>query len=485
MVPSPPRGVNRSNQSHDSPASPSGLSLLQVLRLGLFQGCLGTMAVVFAGLLNRIMLTELAFPGLLVGGALAFEQLVAPSRVLFGQISDARPWQGRYRVPYVVTGSIFYCLIAVLSIPLIFFVGHAIATDNSRAFWGGATALCGLFALFGLAVAMATTPYLALVIDRTTEKERPRAVGIIWCMLTVGIIVGAVCISITLQSVDGVTDPAVLQPALQRFMIQLAVVVVALTIVACWGMEPRGGSRSGNRNPEQAMTLPRTWALLTSSRQTFVFFGFLVLFALGVFLQDPILESYGADVFGLPISQSTILNALWGTGTLLGLLLAGFLITPRLGKMASSRLGCQLTTFSLALLFLAGCTGRVTVLQVVMVLFGLAAGIATNATLSLMLDLTLPEAAGTFVGAWALAQALSRALGKLMGGGLLDLGHAVIPDGLGSTWLPPAFPAYGFVLFIEVLVMAAATWSLGAVRVHQFRGDTAGTLAKVLALELD
>ncbi|MCY4360465.1 MAG: PucC family protein, partial [Cyanobacteria bacterium MAG APA_bin_95] len=98
------------------------------------------MAVVFAGLLNRIMLTELAFPGLLVGGALAFEQLVAPSRVLFGQISDAKAFQGRHRVPYVVTGSVFYCLIAVLSVPLIFFVGHAIATDDSRAFWGGATA---------------------------------------------------------------------------------------------------------------------------------------------------------------------------------------------------------------------------------------------------------------------------------------------------------------------------------------------------------
>ena len=88
------------------------------------------MAVVFAGLLNRIMLTELAFPGLLVGGALAFEQLVAPSRVLFGQISDAKPFQGRYRVPYILTGAAFYCLIAVLSIPLIFFVGNAIDTGQ-------------------------------------------------------------------------------------------------------------------------------------------------------------------------------------------------------------------------------------------------------------------------------------------------------------------------------------------------------------------
>ena len=33
---------------------------------------------------------------LLVGGALAFEQFVAPARVLFGQISDAHPLWGRF-----------------------------------------------------------------------------------------------------------------------------------------------------------------------------------------------------------------------------------------------------------------------------------------------------------------------------------------------------------------------------------------------------
>ena len=39
-------------------------------------------------MLNRVMISELAFPALLVGGALAFEQLMAPARVVFGQISD-------------------------------------------------------------------------------------------------------------------------------------------------------------------------------------------------------------------------------------------------------------------------------------------------------------------------------------------------------------------------------------------------------------
>ena len=226
------------------------------------------------------------------------------------------------------------------------------------------------------------------------------------------------------------------------------------------------------------ITLKRAWQLLKSSRQILIFFSFLMLFTLGLFMQDPLLESYGADVFGLPISQSTILNALWGMGTLVGLLLAGFLVTPRIGKMASARLGCQLILVSLLLLIAVGFKGEVLLLQIVMVLFGLAAGIATNAALSLMLDLTLPTAAATFVGAWGLAQALSRALGKLLGGGLLDLGRVLIPG-------DAAFPAYAFVLFIEALVMVAALAVLKLVSVRQFRSDTQTRLSSVLVAELD
>ena len=207
------------------------------MRLGLFQGCLGCLAVIFSGLLNRIMLSELGFPGLLVGGALAFEQFVAPSRVLFGQISDAHPLASRHRVPYVLIGTAAFCLLAVLSVPLIFQVGRLLQDGSQPGLALGIAALCGLFALYGLAISLATTPYLALVIDRTSEQERPRAVGIIWCMLTVGIVIGAVAIGVSLRSLDGVSDPLVLQEALSRFMTIVAAAVMLLTVVATWGME--------------------------------------------------------------------------------------------------------------------------------------------------------------------------------------------------------------------------------------------------------
>ncbi len=436
--------------------------------------------MIFSGLINRVMLSELGFPGLLVGGALAFEQFVAPSRVLFGQISDAHPLAGRRRVPYVLLGSAAFCLLAVVSVPLTFHVGRLFAAGSQPELALGIAGLCGLYALYGLAVSLATTPYLALVIDRTEEQERSRAVGIIWCMLTVGIVVGAIAISISLRSLDGISDPALLEPVLLRFMIVVAAVVWMLTLLAVWGMEPVQLDRdpSSDQPREDSVTLVQAWSLITSSRQVLVFFLFLVLFTLGLFLQDPVLESYGAQVFGMPIAATTQLNAFWGVGTLAGLLLAGVWIVPRLGKLATARLGCQLIVASLLLLLLCGLSPSVPLLKLVLLLFGIAAGIATNSALCLMLDLTLPQATGTFVGVWGLAQALSRAMGKLIGGGLYDLGRLLPLD--SGPYLP-----FALVLAVEALVALAALLLLERVNVRQFREDTDLGLRRILALELE
>jgi BCD family chlorophyll transporter-like MFS transporter len=429
------------------------------------------------------MISELAFPGLLVGGALAFEQFVAPSRIWFGQMSDSRPIGGRHRLPYIWLGTLLFCGLAVVSVPLIFHVADLLREGSRGALFGGISALCGLFAAYGLAISLASTPYLALVIDRTTEQERPRAVGLIWCLLTVGIVLGAIAISLSLRGLDGVTDPSRLREVLFGFMGRAVLVVLALTVVATLGMEPRSLSpRQRLSARDDGPTLSQAWVLITSSRQVLVFFSFLVLFTLGLFLQDPILESYGGEVFGMPIAATASLNAIWGIGTLLGLLCGGLWIVPTLGKFSAARLGCRLIVTTLLLLLLVGATGQVPLLQAVMLLFGLAAGIATNSALVLMLDLTLPQAAGTFVGVWGLAQALSRALGKVFGGGLLDLGRA-----LQNRWfpsIPSAFPAYALVLGVEILVALAALFMLSRVNLQQFREDTARSLNKVIAMEL-
>lgn len=436
--------------------------------------------MIFAGLLNRVMLSELGFPGLLVGGALAFEQFMAPARILFGQVSDAHPLAGRHRTPYIWLGTALFSALAVLAIPLIFRLHEAFASGSPWSIGLGIAALCGLFAAYGLAISLASTPYLALVIDLTEDEERPRAVGLIWCLLTVGIVAGAIATALSLRGLDGVSDPAQLQPALQVFMLRVAAVVLLLTVVATWGQEPANDSAAGlsrAADREDAISMRAAWSLITSSRQVLVFFAFLLAFTLALFLQDPILESYGAEVFAMPIAATASLSGVWGVGTLLGLLLAGFWLVPRLGKFACARLGCQLILASLLLLVLAGIPARTDLLQLVMFLFGLASGIGTNSTLVLMLDLTLPEAAGTFVGVWGLAQALSRALGKLLGGGLLDVARRALPGAL-------PYLHFATVFLLEAALAVLALQLLSRLNLRQFREDTGRSLDRVLAAEL-
>jgi len=469
--------MTAASESQTTTGRSSGLGWISLFRLSLFQACLGTLAVVFLGMFNRILITELAFPALLAGGGLAFEQLVSPARVLFGHISDTRPWFGRHRTPYIVLGAIGICVLASLSVPVSFAVRDAITSDLLWIKLAGVLGFCGLFAGYGLFTSLASTTYLALVIDRSTEEERPRCIAIIWAMLTVGIVVGAIVISVATRSMDGVTDPMALQPLLQTFMLRVSLAVLVLTLLACLGIE-RPLQRQGSKPIQDLVTLRDAWAVISSSRQILVFFAFLVLYTLGLFLQDPILESFAAEVFAMPISKTILLNAYWGSGTLVGLLFAGLWFTPRVGKLATAKIGCWLVVVSLGLLLLAGWLEAIQLLPPVMVLFGLAAGIGTNSALTLMLDLTLPAMAGTFVGIWGLAQALSRALGKIGGGGLLDLGRHLFPEA-------GPFSGFAMVFVVEILVMIGAALVLNQLSIRSFREATSKRLEAVLLAEIE
>jgi BCD family chlorophyll transporter-like MFS transporter len=472
-----------SNENIERPATSgqiSQLNLLTMFRLGLFQMGLGVMSLLTLGVLNRIMIDELAVPALVTAGAIAMHQFMAPARVWFGQMSDAKPFLGHHRTGYVWVGAALFAIAAFLAVQVMWQLGNSLQTVGwSFATYGWVGLLAFIFALYGLALSASSTPFAALLVDVSDEGNRSKLVGIVWSMLMVGIVIGAIVISIVLKPLAIDAPLAAVQASINWVFIVIPAIVFGLALLATVGVEKKYScyaSRSSLSDREDSITLGRAIKILTANRQTGLFFTFLLVMTISLFMQEPVLEPYGAQVFGMQISETTKLNAFWGMGTLIGISSTGFLVVPRLGKQRTTRWGCLLVALSVILIILAGFSQNAKLLQGVLFVFGLASGITTTGAISLMLDLTAAETAGTFIGAWGLSQAMARALATVTGGAVLSL---------GKTLFSNLVLAYGLVFAMQSLGMLLAVWFLGRVNVQEFRTNAKQAIATILEGELD
>ena len=475
---------------------PPKLPLIQMFRIGLFQMGLGIMSLLIAGLLNRLMINELTIPATLAAGFIAVPLFVSPARVWFGQTSDAKTIFGTHRSGYVWIGAVIFAVVAFLITQVMWQLGRSIHEIGWNGMtYGWAILLGAMFALYGMSISLSSTPFAAMLVDISDEEERSKLVGIVWSMLMVGIVIGAIAVSRLLPctsappnevSIYANSDRLLqLQKAINSVFTIIPAAVVGLSFFATYGIEKKysryklrvaqNNILNGNTS-EEKLTLGRALQVLTASKQTGLFFSFLLMMTIGIFMQDVIMEPFGGAVFGMSICATTQLNAAFGTGTLIGLSSSGFLIVPRLGKESSTKLGCYMVAASCALLLISGFIQKTWALQAALALFGFASGITTSGALSLMLDLTAAEAAGTFIGAWGLSQAIARGLATLSGGIVLDIGKKIFST---STY------AYSFVFVCEAAIMIIAVSLLSRVNVQEFRTDAKKAIATVFANEIE
>ena len=92
----------------------------------------------------------------------------------------------------------------------------------------------------------------------------------------------------------------------------------------------------------------------------------------------------------------------------------------------------------------------------------------------MMLDLTVPETAGTFIGAWGLSQALAKGLATVFGGGALEL---------GKFFAPNLTLAYGFVFSFQALAMIIAVKLLDRVNVREFQTTAKDAVKAVISAD--
>jgi BCD family chlorophyll transporter-like MFS transporter len=460
------------------------VNLLTMFRLGLFQMGLGILAVLTLGVLNRVMIAELAIPATITAGTLSIALFVSPTRIWFGQMSDAKPLFGFHRTGYVWIGAALFALTLPLAVQVVWQLASVVQATGSFSWTTqtlGWTALLALImALYGLVTSISSTPFFALLVDVSDEDNRGQLIGIVWSMMTVGIAAGGITSKVLLKRLENIDASAeVLRSSISWLFIIVPVLVFVLALIATLGVEKkysRYSSRSTLVNREDKITLGKALKILTASRQTGLFFTFLLVMTISLFMQEAVLEPYGGEVFRMSIPQTSLLNSFWGIGMLMSLSATGFFLVPRLGKRKTTKFGCLAIAVCFILIILSGFTGNARLFQATLVLFGLFTGIATTGALSLMLDLTAAETAGTFVGAWGLSQAMARGTATVTGGVVLDLGRQVFTS--------PVL-AYGLVFALQAIGMVLAVWFLGRVNVQEFRDNASAAIAAVMEGDLD
>ena len=343
--------------------------------------------------------------------------------------------------------------------------------------------LTAVFVAIGMAIAAGVTALSALIADRTTEEERPKVLSVVWGMRLLGVLFGSVLVNRVFG--DACTTGAstlALLAGLERLTVVTPPLLLGLGVVSVLGVEHPNTAQIDNLADEatpksQRVALPQLLTRLRSIPEAGRFLGVLCLFTFSMFLNDAVLEPYGAAVFGMSVCATTSLNVLVALGFFGGLALSGFVLIQRFGTIRIARVGAFLASSALALMLLAGTDASIPLLRVAVTFFGLSLGVCINACLALMFSFVQPGRTGFLLGIWGAGYAYSSGLAIISGGGLLTLLQTVNGG--------DAYGAYGGVFGLQMICFIGAAWMTGRLDIARFRSKVRTRLSNVMELNLD
>ncbi len=420
-------------------------NLLHNLRLAGFPLGLGLTSVLVSGTLNRVMIVELDLPASLVGLFFALPLLISPLRIWLGYRSDAHPIRGLRREPFILLGS----LLAGVSL-----AGAALALiwGNRLTFPIILLAMAG-FLIYGLGKNLSSNTFEALLADKFTGDQRPRAVTFYKIAMFVGIMLGALLLGRLLSPFS--TD------RLLAIVISVTFGAMILTALAVAGQEPRRQAILSESEVAREKPFFETFTdLVWSDPQVRRFFIFVMLIVIGTLGQDVLLEPYAALALGMTVGQTTQLTAIWGAGTLLAMGAAGAWLVKRFGYGRVVRVGILLGIAVFCGLILSGIFQLPLLFRGLVFLLGVSTGLSASGMLTAVIEFTTPERAGLLMGVWGVAHNLGQAAGGILSGGLVDLVRRFGGD---------AITAYGLVFALEGLLLLVALGVLAKLEITRAR----------------
>ena len=414
---------------------------LKRFQLGLIHVAVAMTLVPINSTLNRVMIKELSISATVVAILASLPYLFSPIQVAIGSYSDRHPILGFRRTPYILAGLIL-CVIGVIVSPQVAFL---MAENFSLGLLVGVIA----FGAWGMGYNLSAVSYLSLASELSGEKERGKTIATMWFMMILSIILTAIGLS-------RMVDPYTPEALIRAFWV-IAAVALVLGLLALIKLEPRSGKFASASS--ENYTVKQMTTAITANPVARVFFIYLLLLLAAILGQDVLLEPFGAEAFGMTVTQTTRITSLWGTFVLLAIIVAGVL-EGRVSKRLVAQLGNTGALLGFIVIVISGILINQTVFYMGVTLLGIGTGLSTVSNLSLMFDLTMPGMVGLYIGAWGFSNALSRLTGSILGGVVRDVVTQITGHALSG---------YLVVFGIEALMLLVATIMLYRININAFR----------------
>ncbi|MDX2129950.1 MAG: BCD family MFS transporter [Chloroherpetonaceae bacterium] len=433
---------------------------LNLLRLALPKLGIGWMFALLTANFNRVSIHELAIPAVIITSMIGCYHFLSPFQIYFGSLADRFPIFRMKRTPYLFLGSM------IASIIFLFLPAMMLAMSQSH--WWGFLGGFFLLIVFGVGLAMSGNAHLALISDITTDKTRGVAVALVWTTMILGLVLSGVVMKYQM--------PVYHHETLVKLYSITPVIVFFTCGVGLLGLEPR--VKYDLRNPKvQPINEPSikrenmirlVQRLFSTGNATRLFFLFIVGSTIGIFLQDTILEVFGAAVLGLSLKETSSFQPIWGIGVLGSMLLVGLLsLWFRFDKQSVARIGSGGTAIGLLLLAIISLSESSRFMFHALFFLGLFTGFHTIGTLTTMMEMTSQKERATYMGLWGFATSLGSGLSGVLAGALVSL--------LIETSFFSASIGYAIIFFIESCLMILSVYLLGRVSISDFKLQTGQT----------
>ncbi len=441
-------------------------AVIKTLRLALPKLGVGWMFALLTINLNRVAIVELKVTAIIITTMLALHYFLSPFQVISGRIADRYPLFGYRRTPYLLFGALASSLVFI-ALPTI------LINMGQRELWAYVAGFIA-FIIYGIGIAFVGDSHHALIAEVTEPRSRGAVISVVWTFTIISTIFSAI---VFIQVMPYYTPEA-----MQRLYNLTPLVVLGFTLLGIVGMEKRltgealkvaiarARAVAPDGNPLSAAA-----KVLRQNKQARGFFVFVFIAIFAIFLQDNILEVFGAEVFGLTLAETTRFQPMWGGGVLIGMILMGILSTVfAISKRTIVIVGCLGTSLGMSVLALGALTHHQEVVLPSLVLMGLFTGFFNVGALSMMMDMTIDGATGLYMGLWGMAQAF--------GNGAASMGSGALHTGLIETGLMTPAVAYFSIFSAEAVGMAVAAAIVWRLSVTRFRHEHEASLTHADAL---